>query len=155
MATCKDCLHCKACTEMLKAMGYTVDGDGKDADKRCSEFQAAADVAPVVHAEEIPSAKFGRTDPLVQKECSNCGCGHRKGIVYDGGFFHCPNCGARVDGKEKTSKTVRLRRYDDSMAAELAALRQANADQVDKLRQAQERIRDLETELQELRTGKD
>lgn len=28
MATCKDCLHFKACANMLRAMGYTVDGDG-------------------------------------------------------------------------------------------------------------------------------
>lgn len=38
MATCKDCLHCAACTSMLEAMGYTVDGDGLDADKRCDTF---------------------------------------------------------------------------------------------------------------------
>ena len=38
MATCKDCLHCEACTTMLEAMGYTVDGDGLDADQRCNTF---------------------------------------------------------------------------------------------------------------------
>lgn len=41
MATCKDCLHCEACTEMLQAMGYNVDGDGLDADKRCNTFTSA------------------------------------------------------------------------------------------------------------------
>lgn len=56
-----------------------------------------ADVAPVVHAKEIPSMKYGTIDPLVQTECSNCGCGHRKGIIYNGGFKHCPNCGAKMD----------------------------------------------------------
>lgn len=40
MATCKDCLHCEACTSMLEAMGYTVDGDGQDANKRCDQFNA-------------------------------------------------------------------------------------------------------------------
>lgn len=38
MATCKDCLHCEACTSMLEAMGYTVDMYSLDADKRCPEF---------------------------------------------------------------------------------------------------------------------
>ena len=38
MATCKDCLHCEACSSMLKDLGYTVDGDGLDADKRCATF---------------------------------------------------------------------------------------------------------------------
>lgn len=36
--TCKDCLHYEACTHMLEAMGYTVDGDGADADKWCNDF---------------------------------------------------------------------------------------------------------------------
>ena len=44
MATCKDCLHCEACTSMLEAMGYTVDGAGLDADKRCNTFKQRAGV---------------------------------------------------------------------------------------------------------------
>lgn len=39
MATCKDCLHDEACRSMLRSMGYTVDGDGVDADKRCGDFK--------------------------------------------------------------------------------------------------------------------
>lgn len=39
MATCKNCLHFEACGSMLKALGYTVDGDGYDADKRCDTFK--------------------------------------------------------------------------------------------------------------------
>lgn len=42
MATCKDCLHYEACASMLRAMGYTVDGDGLDADKRCDTFTSRA-----------------------------------------------------------------------------------------------------------------
>lgn len=38
MATCKDCLHCEACTDLLESMGYTVNGDGQDADKLCDKF---------------------------------------------------------------------------------------------------------------------
>ena len=43
MATCKDCLHYEACVEMLRAMGYTCDGDGQDADKRCGTFASNAE----------------------------------------------------------------------------------------------------------------
>ena len=39
MATCKDCLHFEACVDLLQSMGYTVDGDGCDADKRCKTFK--------------------------------------------------------------------------------------------------------------------
>lgn len=37
--TCKDCIHYKACTPMLEAMGCTVAGAGEDADKHCDEFE--------------------------------------------------------------------------------------------------------------------
>ena len=33
MSTCKDCVHWEACVDLLQSMGYTVDGDGCDADK--------------------------------------------------------------------------------------------------------------------------
>lgn len=36
--TCKDCLHLEACKNMLEEMGYTVDGDGENADQRCNDF---------------------------------------------------------------------------------------------------------------------
>lgn len=74
MATCKDCLHCKACTEMLKALGYTVDGDGKDADKRCPEFQNAADYAAVVRchncAHAVPLDRNCELNTCVYMHCN-------------------------------------------------------------------------------------
>lgn len=51
--TCKDCLHIEACISMLQYFGFTVDGDGKDADKRCKEFQSAADVVDKKTHEEV------------------------------------------------------------------------------------------------------
>lgn len=36
--TCKDYLHLEACKNMLEEMGYTVDGDGENADQRCNDF---------------------------------------------------------------------------------------------------------------------
>lgn len=39
MATCKDCLHFDACVDMLQVIGFTVDGTGHLADKRCRIFK--------------------------------------------------------------------------------------------------------------------
>lgn len=36
--TCKDCLHCEACTDMIESLGYTVGGDGFNAEVRCKCF---------------------------------------------------------------------------------------------------------------------
>lgn len=44
--TCKDCLHYEACTDMIESLGYTVGGDGFNAEKRCKCF---ADRSEWVH----------------------------------------------------------------------------------------------------------
>lgn len=62
----------------------------------------AEDVAPVVYAELVPSGRFGAVDPLCQRECSSCGCGHM-GIVYYGKQNFCPNCGAKLIGVKEPS----------------------------------------------------
>ncbi len=41
--TCKDCLHCEACTDMIESLGYTVGGDGFNAEKRCKCFTARSE----------------------------------------------------------------------------------------------------------------
>ena len=41
--TCKECLHCEACTDMIEALGYTVGGDGFNAEKRCKCFTARSE----------------------------------------------------------------------------------------------------------------
>lgn len=46
-ATCLDCFHYAACKSMLEAMGYQVDGAGKQAALRCEDFTSTAAVAPV------------------------------------------------------------------------------------------------------------
>lgn len=59
--TCKDCLHCEACTDMLENLGYTVDGDGCDADKRCKCF---ADRSEWVHLPCKVGDKVYQTDGI-------------------------------------------------------------------------------------------
>lgn len=69
MATCKDCLHCEACTSMLRAMGYTVDGDGQDADKRCDTFTSATaynELRKVVR-ELCAEYEKAKNNPIVRK----------------------------------------------------------------------------------------
>ena len=41
--TCKYCLHYEACTDMIEALGYTVGGDGFNAEKRCKCFTARSE----------------------------------------------------------------------------------------------------------------
>lgn len=53
--TCKDCLHNDACTDMLEALGFRVDGDGLFADKRCRMFKNKNSYAEVVRCEECQS----------------------------------------------------------------------------------------------------
>jgi hypothetical protein len=52
MATCRDCLHDEACRSLLTAMGYTVDGDGNEADKRCDTFKTKTKYAEVVRCKD-------------------------------------------------------------------------------------------------------
>ena len=41
--TCKDCLHREACTDVIESLGYTVGGDGFNAEKRCKCFTARSE----------------------------------------------------------------------------------------------------------------
>lgn len=52
MATCKDCIHNEACTSMLTALGYTVKGDGENAEERCNEFKAKSELVEVVRCKD-------------------------------------------------------------------------------------------------------
>ncbi len=53
----------------------------------------AADVAPVVHGRWEP------TKTPFMNECEDCSvCGYR--TIWGHGFNYCPNCGARMDGKD-------------------------------------------------------
>lgn len=55
MATCKECVHWEACVDLLQSMGYTVDGDGCDADNRCKTFKDRSRFM------ELPPVKVGDT----------------------------------------------------------------------------------------------
>lgn len=93
MATCKDCVHWEACVDLLRNMGYTVDGDGCDADKRCKTFK---DRSLFV---ELPCK---RGDPVhIIRECS-CYCANENwknkrkkcsGKVYLGKRLRTHHCG--------------------------------------------------------------
>ena len=91
MATCKDCFHNEACVDMLELMGYIVNGDGIDADKRCNQFINASDVAPVVHGHYV-------FDDDGDSSCSVC-----REKYLDHTQKYCPNCGAKLDGKDGES----------------------------------------------------
>lgn len=99
MATCKDCIHNKACTSMLEALGYTVDGDGIYADKRCKEFEKKHGrweecdwVEYDGHSECIHYPREG----LV---CTNCRNAFKKEFVNSPRVIYCPNCAAKMDLK--------------------------------------------------------
>ncbi len=59
MATCRDCLHDEACRSLLTAMGYTVDGDGNEADKRCGTFKAKTKCVEVVLCKDCKTYSNG------------------------------------------------------------------------------------------------
>ena len=89
MATCKDCIHEKACTEMLKAQGYEVSADYKGNADRCDTFKNKADVVEVVRCKDCKhwsGITFGnicrRWTGLNVKNCTNptdfCSYGERR-----------------------------------------------------------------------------
>ena len=100
MATCKDCFHNEACVDMLELMGYIVNGDGIDADKRCNQFIHKSYVAPVVHGlwltweEQFP----GETPKKKSRLGVFCSACHNHA---DNMFDFCPNCGAKMDGEDE------------------------------------------------------
>ena len=98
--TCRDCLHWDACKNMLEAMGHIVDGDGQNADKRCSDF---ADKSRFV---ELPTPRLPLvlSDDLTDTDvyCPNCG-GDLSGGWPDGEpdcewpLYQCFYCGQSID----------------------------------------------------------
>lgn len=82
MATCKDCLHFDACESLLKGMGYTVDGDGYDADKRCDTFKEKSKYAEVVRCNDCDFRAF---DDVCQEYYCNSAYGIN-GAITDNDF---------------------------------------------------------------------
>lgn len=86
MATCKECLHFEACVDMLQAMGFTVDGDGYLAERRCHIFKDKSGYSEVVHGRWIPI----NTPHKWRFQCDQCK--HYVDAGTDRNY--CPNCGA-------------------------------------------------------------
>lgn len=98
MATCKDCLHYEACVDMLQAMGYTVDGEGYLADRRCRIFKSKDNYSEVKHGRwltvkeyaKLIGADMGSYEGWVY--CSECG----QPMRYLNGWSYCPCCGTKM-----------------------------------------------------------
>lgn len=97
--TCKDCVHYTACKSLLEAMGYTVDGDGKNADKRCDTFETLDSLRP--HGEwQHLNQRFQDGGYYDEYGCSKCD--HVKTIRIGGWLPNfCPNCGADMRKSER------------------------------------------------------
>jgi hypothetical protein len=85
---CKDCIHYKICEYSTII----------DKPTTCKDF-FTADVAPVIHGEwkVINTFNNGAAKEL---QCSVCEC---KAIFGKVTIKFCPNCGARMDGGNKSS----------------------------------------------------
>lgn len=94
MATCKNCLHNDACVDMLQALGFTVDGAGCLADKRCRIFKDKNEYSKVVHGRWDKPSKYGLNHKFnhLGAVCSACAC------YCDNLYNYCPHCGAKMDG---------------------------------------------------------
>ncbi len=91
MATCKDCIHGKACAEMLKAMGYNVSEDFQGSAERCDTFKNKADFVEAKQGVWIISCDG------YYPYCNQCG--YEPKYPMDGSDNrtpHCPNCGAKM-----------------------------------------------------------
>ena len=100
MATCKDCLHEKACFGMLEAMGYKVSTDYKGAADRCDTYTPKSRYAEVKHGEWIVE-EFPAEVGTKKVSCSNCGRFEYKGKSWDvkeDALPFCSNCGADMQG---------------------------------------------------------
>ena len=89
MSTCKDCIHEKACKQMLvSAFGYEVSENYKGNAENCDTFKNKADYALVKHGKWVKDRN--------KRTCSICGF-----LYLENGkttFNFCPNCGANMKG---------------------------------------------------------
>ena len=84
MASCKDCIH------------YSVFGYVEFQDLECKQFKPTADVVEVKHGywkrgQWVDDYNAGG---YYLAECNLCGCTQEKASNF------CPNCGAKMDGKD-------------------------------------------------------
>lgn len=92
MASCKDCIHEEICDMPIIT-------DGRKNASNCKKFKNKADYAEVKHGQWLPVqyTYFG----LKRYECSECKDDEywRKRYIEHKEKY-CPNCGAKMDGKE-------------------------------------------------------
>lgn len=128
MANCKECYHTEVCerhNRLVQIDEHTWDEYEKldDVEKFCIYFKPASDVAEVKHGElrtEITTEDFDNKD-LAKKRCwyrkkfycFECGLllkietweknhmfGKSSVLKNNETPYYCPNCGAKMDGKE-------------------------------------------------------
>ena len=87
---CKKCFHYVACKEVASHSGYA---DINYTESQCKHFIPTADVQEVKHGEWLH--KNG------EMYCSICGSEALMDEVYYQSP-HCPNCGAKMDGGQKS-----------------------------------------------------
>ena len=101
--TCKDCIHYDACGGFIPSdldrdvFDYCKKGKTEeipDIDERCNSFKNKADFAEVKHGEWY-------LHPDGSGTCSNCNRIQKSVWDFDNIQNYCPNCGAKMDGKEK------------------------------------------------------
>ena len=100
MASCKDCIHDKVCSEYFHVFwGHTANkhSDLINADpKDCSYFKDSSRFVELPHAEWVEDEDiYG--DPIYR--CSNCNEHFvlEEGTPTDNCYSYCPNCGAKMD----------------------------------------------------------
>ena len=91
--TCEDCIHNEVChmreicndiEEQIKELG-------------CIDFIARADVQEIKHGKWKLCYEDWRMQ-IAGDECSACGFQHYGTCISH--YHYCPNCGAKMDGKE-------------------------------------------------------
>lgn len=98
MSTCKDCIHERVCTALIKkGLPYI----NFPAEAFCMTFKPKADYVEVKHGEWIGVADFGNGNCIGY--CSACGTTQKAENPTALKMFHkyCRWCGAKMDGKEE------------------------------------------------------
>lgn len=86
MATCKDCVHWRACKAMLEVMGYSVSGDFAGSAERCDTFVPTADLVEVVRCKDCQYCKIHYPFKIINEEAKkvySCNV-HWHGVRPDG-----------------------------------------------------------------------
>ncbi len=74
----------------------------KDNMVECINNQPTADVAEVKHGRWDASGRYKFVDETLAIRCSECGCSLHSEEYQKYHWNYCPNCGAKMDGKDDT-----------------------------------------------------